>query len=272
MKTYDTGKRHARVPDSRPRSTEGRDLPGHQGGRRFGIKIVAAVLTLFSFFLSYSVYMLQVVDHDKYRALAADLHLQTVTDYPERGSLYDRNGTLLARTTYVSTVGVTPRDVRPWNEVGEASPEDKKRYAAGIAAAINMEADAVLAVLERTVDETTGKAVEYALLKKDATKAESDALAAYKTENELGGIRIDIETRRYYPLGDLAAQVIGLTNKEENTLVGVTGVESTYNVQLSGQPGYRYSETENFLGGQMPFSISTNLQARDGYKIGRAHV
>ena len=267
MKTYENEKKSARVPDSRPRPPEGRDSSDRQAGRRNGIKAIAAFLTAFSFFLSYSVYQLQVVDHDKYQALAAELHLQTVTDYPERGSLYDRNGTLLARTTYVSTIGVTPRDVRPWNEVGDSTPEDKKQYAAGIAEALGMEADAVLAVLERTVDETTGKNIEYAILKKDATKAETEALTTYKTANELGGIRIDIETRRYYPLGDLAAQVIGLTNKDEDTLIGVTGVETTYNAQLSGQPGYRYSETEAILGGQMPFSMSTSLQARDGYSL-----
>ena len=245
----------------------GRVPAGSRRHRRGGMIIIAALLTVFSIFLSYSVFQLQVVDHAAYLEQAADLHLQTVTEYPDRGSLYDRNGTLLARTTYISTVGVTPRDVRPWDEVGDSTPAEMAAYAAGIAAALKMDPAAVLAVLERKVDEKTGKDIEYVVLKKDASKSESDALTAYQTTNKLGGIRVDVETRRYYPLGNLASQVIGLTNMDENTLFGVAGVEAAYNAELAGQPGYKYSETENILGGQLPFSVPTNLQAQDGYSL-----
>lgn len=227
---------------------------------------IAVLLSLFSVYLAYSVFRLQVTDHAKYLELAARLHLRTVTDYPERGSLYDRNGTLLACTTYVSTVGVTPRDVRPWSEVGEATPEETAEYAAGIAAALNLDPAAVQAVLERKTDDA-GNEIEYAVVKKDATKAETEALEAYKAKEELGGIRIDVDTRRFYPEGSLASQVIGFTSQGENTLIGVAGIEAKYDAELSGQPGYRYSETENVFGGQLPFSIATSLQAQDGYSL-----
>ncbi len=251
--------------DGRSRTYSARPA-GRGRNRRGGIVFISILLSIFSLYLVYAVFGLQVTDHAEYLEKAAELHLQTVTDYPERGSLFDRNGTLLARTTYVSTVGVTPRDVRPWDEVGAATADETAAYAAGIAAALNMDPAEVLAVLEKKTDEG-GKDIEYAVLKKDASKAESDALAKYKKDNSLGGIRIDIETRRYYPLGDLAPQVIGFTSQGENTLVGVAGVEAYYNEQLSGQPGYQYSEREEVFGGELPFSVSTSLQAKDGYSL-----
>ena len=75
--------------------------------------LVSCILASFAFYLGFAAFRLQVTDHDEYVEKAAQLHLRTVTDYPQRGSLYDRNGTLLAVNTYFSTVGVTPRDVRP---------------------------------------------------------------------------------------------------------------------------------------------------------------
>lgn len=232
----------------------------------FGMVLVAGVLASFAFYLGFAAFRLQVTDHDEYVEKAAQLHLRTVTDYPQRGSLYDRNGTLLAVNTYFSTVGVTPRDVRPWSEVGEATPDETAEYAAGIAAALQMDPAEVLEILLRKIDEN-GDPIEYVRVKKEATKAETEALQAYKKKTELGGIRIDVEERRYYPLGQLASQTIGFTNRGENTLVGMYGVEAFYNEQLSGQPGYRYSETENVFGGQLPFSLSTRLQAQDGYSL-----
>ena len=139
---------------------------------------------------------------------------------------------------------MTPVDVRPWDRIEEPDEAETRTYAAGIANALNMDADEVAAVLLRTVDETTGDPVTYALLKKDATHAETEALQAFREETRLGGIRVDTETRRYYPFNTFAAQLIGFTRQDQNTLTGVSGVEATYNSELSGQPGYTYSENE----------------------------
>ncbi len=231
-----------------------------------GMSLVMAGLVLFAVYLLYVAFQLQVTEHEQYAEKAAQLHLRTVTDYPQRGSLYDRNGTLLAVNTYVSTVGVTPRDVRPWSEVGEPSPAVTAEYAAGIATALALDPAFVEQIL-LTKNDADGKPIEYAVIKKEASKAETEALLAYKNSMELGGIRIDVEERRYYPLGSLASQAIGFTNRGENSLVGVYGVEAFYNQELSGQPGYRYSEMENVFGGQLPFSLPTRLQAQDGYSL-----
>ena len=59
-------------------------------------------MTVLAVFLSYTVYQIQIVRHAEYLEKANDQHVQTVTEYPERGDITDRNGTLLATTTYLS--------------------------------------------------------------------------------------------------------------------------------------------------------------------------
>ena len=86
--------------------------------------------------------------------------------------------------------------------------------------------------------------------------------------NNIGGIRIDTEARRYYTNGMLASQLIGFCRYDQDQLIGQLGVELQYNDVLTGQPGYTYVETDNYDSkGVLPFSAPTSLRAQNGDNI-----
>ena len=54
-------------------------------------------------------------------------------------------------------------------------------------------------------------------------------------ENQITrGINIDEDSKRYYPYGDLAAQVIGFCGNDNQ---GLDGIEAKYNDELKGTNG-----------------------------------
>lgn len=71
-----------------------------------------------------------------------------------------------------------------------------------------------------------------------ARKVEEDVATAvreFKEEGGYTGIKLEADTKRYYPNGSLAAHVIGFVGTD-NT--GLGGIEAKYDKVLSGTNGY----------------------------------
>ncbi|MCU7555524.1 penicillin-binding transpeptidase domain-containing protein [Alteromonas sp. ASW11-19] len=64
----------------------------------------------------------------------------------------------------------------------------------------------------------------------------SPAMAEYVDKLDIPGIYLRRESRRYYPTGEVAAQIIGITDVDDN---GIDGLERLYNDWLTGTPGSR---------------------------------
>ena len=89
-------------------------------------------------------------------------------------------------------------------------------------------------VLQEPVDELVRKVKNnpkkrFVYLKRQVTSAVAD----YIEQLKIGGIYLKSESRRYYPAGETAAQLIGITNIDD---VGIEGIENTYNTWLTGTP------------------------------------
>ena len=233
-----------------------RRSPAARPSRRRGVVVLCIGLLLFSSLLVYRLYQIQIVNNEVNAELAASQHYKKIPENPRRGLISDRNGVELAGTTYVYRIGITPKDMRSITK-NVTSAE----IAAKIAECLNLDPAAVAAEMAKT-DKT------YIQLKKDVPRAEAEALKAYISKDTIGGIRIDSEPRRYYSNGTLASQVIGYTRFSEGQLIGQLGIELEYNTLLTGEPGYTYVETDNYSSkGQLPFSVPTSLQAKDGQNI-----
>ena len=234
----------------------GRRQYASRTGRNVAAAALGLALMFFSGYLIFQLYHIQVASHAAYAKLAADQHYKKVAELPKRGQILDRNGIELAGTTYVYRIGITPKDVRSVTK--NISSEE-------IAQAISGCLDLELAEVRQAMSETDQL---YIQLKKDTSRAQTDALRDYLREADIGGVRIDAEPQRYYTNGQLASQVIGFTRYGEDNLVGQLGVELQYNDLLTGQPGYTYVETDNYGGrGELPFSAPTSLRAQDGQSI-----
>ncbi|MDN5314584.1 MAG: hypothetical protein PWP10_3334 [Clostridiales bacterium] len=241
---------------AKKRNNRSRQYSSQRQGGRVPLLILMTVLLIFAGMLISQLYQLQIVEYEVNAQKAASQHFTKVTEQPERGRIYDRNGVELAGTTYVYRIGVTPADVRSITK-----NITKEEIAEGIALALNLEVEQVEQELAQ-VDAT------YIQLKKDVPRQEADALKEFLSSQDIGGVRIDSEPRRYYTNGSLASQVIGFANYNNGNLTGQLGVELQYNNLLTGQPGYTYVETDNYGSrGELPFSVPTTLGAKDGLDL-----
>src|SRR5581483_1058392 len=81
-----------------------------------------------------------------------------------------------------------------------------------------------------TVSERLDNGKAYVAIKRRISFAESDALAALN----LPGIHLVKEPKRFYPQGELAAQLLGLDSIDGK---GVNGIELAFDSTLRGKPG-----------------------------------
>lgn len=176
-------------------------------------------------------FWLQVVKHREYQRKAQQQHTTTIPIPPIRGELRDRKGGSLAISLKVESLFATPPSFYPDSKTdaddqvrnwGEPDREAAARVAAKLAPILEMPRSTVLERLLRK------KPFVYIERQLPANKVE--AIRALK----LDGIDFLPESKRFYPRGSLACQLLGFTNIDG---IGQLGVERTFNEQLAGQPG-----------------------------------
>jgi len=167
---------------------------------------------------------LQTVEGSEYSADARLQQTETVTVPGVRGAILDRNGNELAVSEDASSVFVTPYQVRnPAKAAAKLAPILDETVAAIQA---KLEADSGFEYLARKVDLSAAQAV---------------------TDLKLLGIGQLPDSRRIYPEGVLASQVIGSVGIDNQ---GLTGLESSQDEILHGTDGERQI-TRDALGDEL---------------------
>ena len=183
-------------------------------------------------------FWLQGVQGSQLATQAVNQQTETVMVPGLRGSLLDRSGNLLASSEDAATIYATPYQVKK-----------KPQAAKKIAAILDLKQKEVLEALS----EESGFA--YIAHKVPLTKA-------MKIEKlHLEGIGQLPDSRRVYPQGEMAGQVIGVIGSE-NT--GLTGLEEGEESVLGGTDGER-RVVRDALGD--PIRLETVKQAEDGEDI-----
>ena len=137
----------------------------------------------------------------------------------KRGTIYDATGKyILAVSSSVEAVTVNPTNI---------AKEDKEKVAKALSEIFELDYEKVLKkVSKRSSIETIIKKVD---------KEKTDELRIWMEETGItAGINIDEDTKRYYPYGDLAAQVIGFCGSDNQ---GLDGIEAKYDEELKGTNG-----------------------------------
>jgi cell division protein FtsI (penicillin-binding protein 3) len=165
---------------------------------------------------------LQVVAHEDLLQRAARQWSRTREVPPNRGDLLDRKGRVLAFSVDGDAIYAEPPLV--------VNPEDTARRVCD--ALTGCGTDDRAEMLGRL---TRQKSFQY--LWRRASPADA---ARIRTLN-LPGIGVLSEQRRYYPNRELAAHVLGFANLDN---VGLGGIESAYNDQISGRPGRVLLQTD----------------------------
>ncbi len=159
-------------------------------------------------------YQLQVVRYDHYAGKAERQQQRVITLDPPRGTIYDAQGRELAVSVPVDSAYAVPPQV-----------EDPTATARAIARIVPEVDEAKLA---RQL--ASDREFVWVVRKLDSPVA--DALR----ELDLPGIAFLPESKRYYPMRDLAAQVLGYVGTDNH---GLAGLELIYDAVITGKPGVR---------------------------------
>ena len=190
---------------------------------------------------------LQGLEGAKYRALAAQSKLQTISIPAERGSITTADGTILAMTVQDDTVIADPPQIA--GKTAQATAALRQRVAGLLAGPLHMTQSAILGKLYHHFSK------DYVVLAQGVPSPTGNRVAAMLAARGLGGIYMKPTYVRQYPNGDLASNVVGFTTVQCTTcdIVGQAGIEQSFNPLLAGHDGSEEVETGT-TGQPIPFA------------------
>ena len=216
-------------------------------GQHQRILLVMAVLGILAFLpVIAQLYRLMVVEFDYYAGKALRNQTRTTTITARRGNIYDRNMNILASSVSVENVYLDPHELKQ-------AKED-----------IDQIADTLGEILGKDPQWIRQQAEDRKQrYKQIASRVEQETavkIREFINENDVAGIHLEPGSRRTYPYGSLAAQVIGFTNASNQ---GSEGVEASYNSFLEGSAGKVItSKGNNEM--DMPFSYEKYIGSQQG--------
>ncbi len=175
---------------------------------------VAALLLVGLLVVAGRAFYLQGLNTDYLQGKGNEVANRNLTLPAHRGQVTDRHGELLAISTPVESLWARPTEL--------TLTVDQESH---LAAALDLSARQLA---ERLTHKTRG---EFAV-QRPVTPEQAAKIAAMGVP----GLYLRREFRRYYPAGEVAAQVVGFTNVDD---VGQEGVERAYQNWLAGREGER---------------------------------
>ena len=203
----------------------------------YGVFVFLAVL-----FLGRTAY-LQIIKGPQYKKEAELQQMRDSIVSPKRGTIYDRNSKVLAQSASAEIVCVVPVEIKKagnGKEVAEKLSE-------------------ILGVEKETIEKKIAKNSYYEIVKKKVDKSDADKIRALK----LPGIRLDEDTKRYYPNGNLASHVIGFTGDDNQ---GLAGIEMVLDSELKGIEG-RIKTAKSGNGEDMPYEYEQYMDPVAGNDV-----
>jgi cell division protein FtsI (penicillin-binding protein 3) len=158
-----------------------------------------------------------------------------------RGNIVDRNGEPLAISTPVQTLWLNPKEVLAHPEQGAALAEAM--------ASIGLDPE----VLNQRIAENATR--EFLYVKRRMPPADAQAVL----DLDLVGVYAQEEYQRFYPMGEAAVHMVGLTNADDT---GQEGVELAYEDWLRGTNGVRQVQRDGI--GRLISEIQVKQVAQPG--------
>lgn len=197
-----------------------------------GIIIVSAILIIARLFF------LQIVD-DSYKLKSENISIKIKYEYPERGYIYDRYGKLLVANQPSYDIMVVPREIKKLD---------------------TLEFCRLLNITKENFKERLKKAVVYSPMLPSVFMGQLNKLeyaAFQEKERKFDGFYIQKRSLRDYQI-DCGANVFGFIKQaneavikknpyyKSGDLLGVQGVEETYETELRGQKGVKHLQRDRF--------------------------
>ena len=257
-------------------------------GRTMLIMLLLGVATFTVLF--WKLYDLQINRHDELKAEAVSQQTDSMVISASRGTIYDKNGEIMAISYSTETIYIDPRAIESFVESQETAIEEAAKKAAeegeaytapevldqayiarGLSRILEVDEETILGYMEKTYS-------QYEVVKKKVDQDVADEVRRFingeiddegnqltmvnedgntvlisnpsRRPTSLQGIHLAADTKRLYPFGSLAGNVIGFVNAQG---VGAYGLEASYDEVLTGSTGLTVTPT-NVNGTPLLFS------------------
>ena len=219
-------------------------------GQRRRIFLVSVVLGVLAFVpVALQLYKLMVIDHGYYKDLALRNQSRTTNVTTDRGLILDRNMNILAISKTVETVYLDPHELKQ-------SKADITLVSETLGSILNVDPEWIS-------QQAQDIRQRYKRIKSKVDQEVADEIRTFINESGIKGIHLEPESKRTYPYGKLASQVIGFTNAS-NT--GCEGIEAAYNSFLEGDLG-KVITTKGNNEMDMPFSYEDFLYPENACSV-----
>lgn len=192
--------------------------------------------------LAVRLFLLQIVDGERYRTVSENNYLRNIVLRSARGILFDRNGEILCRNRVSFSLVL---------DMTRGGDLDKTVEAIRRELGMDISRDQVKAALKRS------PVASLAVLARDIPLSWVERVEAH--QDDLKMLRIEMELRREYPYGELASHAMGyvglvspdelkkydIENADLFQEVGKAGVEKTANALLMGRNGLKCAQVNN---------------------------
>lgn len=208
----------------------------------YAFMIICALILALSFRLAW----VQIVRADEYSEKAVNQQTSDIPIDAKRGSILDTNGKELATSATCYTLWAHPEDIK--------NNYDKKK--------IGEISTKLAVILEKDASEIEDLITKKQALTKIAKYLGRDTADKIR-EMEVFGLELAENTKRYYPLGNFASQLLGSVNDDGH---GTVGVELQYDEYLSGVAG-RWIKNTDLNGNTLVNGSEAYYQAEDGLNV-----
>ena len=211
------------------------------------------VLILF-ILLIFRLFYLQLIDGPRLSSLATKQQTTSETITSKRGNIYDSTGCSLAISEAVDTISINPSKIVA--KTDEATKTLKETVAQGLSNIFELD-------YNETLEKVNSTSKSLTIAKKVEENKVKELKAWMKEQNITTGINIDEDSKRYYPYGTIASQVIGACGTDNQ---GLAGIEYSYDSILKGVSGEIVTSTDATQS-EIPNSEQSFIPAENGYNL-----
>lgn len=216
-------------------------------------------------------YYFQVVKFSEYQLDAIRQQTRETSISPNRGTIYDRNMTILASSAAVERVFISPAELNILPKKGakegeeydsdEANEKMRKEKAERLVSEYLSELFGL--DYEWVYEKTQKKHRRDETIKNKVEITITNQIRQFAADNRIIGIYFGKETKRVYPHSNLASHVIGFTGAENN---GLAGIEAKYNEYLKGVAG-KIVTARDAKNNLMSSEYETYIDAQNGSNL-----
>ncbi|KZL92921.1 stage V sporulation protein D [Clostridium magnum] len=217
------------------------------------IGILIFICTLFLALAGRLFYVMAVIS-PKYKAIAEEQQKSELQINAKRGRILDRNANELAVSMDVYRIDL---DLKTLRQTLNDNTMTSDELANKLASILNMKPDGVNKILNTILP--NGLPASSAVLKRQVEKAQIDKIKALN----IRGIIVSSDPKRYYTNGNFLSSVLGYVNSDD---IGVSGVELSYNKELSGTSGNMTYEKDVY-NNPLPYNNPEYVQPVDGKDV-----